>query len=50
LAGEPLLEGATRVIRLHPEVFEALFEAHGSGWRRRDGRVAARSASVAGAC
>ena len=24
--GEPLLEAATRVIRLHPEVFEALFE------------------------
>ncbi len=48
--GELLLEGATRVIRLHPEVFEALFEVHDSGWRRRLGRVAARSASVTGAC
>ena len=28
LVGEPLLEAATRVIRLHPEVFEALFEVH----------------------
>ena len=50
LVGEPLLQAATRAIRLHPEVFEALFEVRDSGWRRRDGRVAARSASVTGAC
>ncbi|HYB23084.1 MAG TPA: hypothetical protein VED41_04755, partial [Solirubrobacteraceae bacterium] len=50
LAGEPLLEAATRVIRLHPEVFEALFEVHDSGWRRRDGRGSARSASAGAAC
>jgi hypothetical protein len=48
--GEPLLDAATRVIRLHPEVFEALFEVHDSGWRRRHGRVAARSASAGAAC
>jgi hypothetical protein len=46
LVGEPLLEAATRVIRLHPEVFEELFEVHDSGWRRRDSRRSARSATV----
>jgi NYN domain len=48
--GEPRLEAATRVITLHPEVFEALSEVHDSGWRRRHGRVAARSASAGAAC
>jgi NYN domain len=48
--GEPLLEAATRVIRLHPEVFEALFEVHDSGWRRRDGHGSARSATIGAAC
>ena len=50
LVGEPLLEAATRVIRLHPEVFEALFEVHDSGWRRRGGRGSALSASAGAAC
>ncbi len=50
LAAEPLPEGATRVIRLHPEVFEEPFEVHHSGWRPRHDRVAARSASVAEVC
>jgi hypothetical protein len=50
VVGEPLREAATRVIRLHPEVFEALFEVRDSGWRRRDGRGSARSVSVGVPC
>ncbi len=50
LVGEPLLEAATRVIRLHPEVSEALVEVHDSGWRRRDGRGSARSATPGAVC
>jgi len=49
LVAEPLRTAATRVIGLHPEVFEALFEAHGPGWHRRSPRGWARSAGVAGA-
>jgi hypothetical protein len=50
LVGGTLREAATRVIRLHPEVFEALFEVRESGWRRRDGRGSARSVSAGAAC
>jgi hypothetical protein len=48
LVAEPLRAAATRVIGLHPEVFEALFEAHGSGGHRRSRRGWARPAGVAG--
>jgi uncharacterized LabA/DUF88 family protein len=50
LVGEPLREAATRVIRLHPEVFETLYEVRESGWRRRGGRGSARSVSAGAAC
>lgn len=50
LVGERLRGSATRVITLHPEVFEALFEVRDSGWRRRAARVSARSANVGAAC
>jgi len=48
LVAEPLRAAATRVIGLHPEVFEGLFEAHGSGGHRRSPRGWARPAGVAG--
>lgn len=46
LVARPLREAATRVIGLHPEVFEALVEVREAGWRRPDARGTGRSASV----
>jgi len=46
LVDEPLREAATRVIGLHSELFEELFEIRGLGSRRRSGRAPAGSASV----
>jgi hypothetical protein len=48
LVAELLRDAATRVIGLHPEVFEALFEVREASWRRPDTRGSARSAAVAG--
>jgi hypothetical protein len=46
LVGEGLREAATRVITLHPEVFEALFAVRDSRRRLRAARAPVRSADV----
>ncbi|MGO9881875.1 MAG: hypothetical protein ACLP4R_17430 [Solirubrobacteraceae bacterium] len=46
LVAEPLREAVTRVIGLHPEVFEALFEIREAGWQRPEARGTARPSSV----
>ena len=45
----PLIQAATRAIRLHPEVFEALFEVRDSGRRGRPG-ASRRGPRALGAC